>query len=222
MVLIISRSSLVLALFYLAAGVSSAAVEEPSFSAWKAKHGKSYVSAELEAAAATNFAASVARVAARNELFATGQSSWKAGLNQFSDLTPAEFLAAHTTPLTAEGQNCSATAATTKLPLEHAIKEAPIPDKIDWRDAGAVSAVKNQGSCGSCWTFSTTGCLESHNFLRNGKMNLLAEQQLVDCAGAFNNFGCDGGLPSQAFEYIHYNGGIDTEDSYNYVRRMPI
>jgi cathepsin H len=50
-------------------------------------------------------------------------------------------------------------------------------------------------------------------------MVLLSEQQLVDCAGAFNNFGCGGGLPSQAFEYIRYNGGIDTEDSYPYAAK---
>ena len=64
---------------------------------------------------------------------------------------------------------------------------------------------------------STTGALEAayaHSF---GKSISLSEQQLVDCAGAFNNFGCNGGLPSQAFEYIKYNGGLDTEEAYPYT-----
>lgn len=64
---------------------------------------------------------------------------------------------------------------------------------------------------------STTGALESAYAQAFGKGISLSEQQLVDCAGAFNNFGCNGGLPSQAFEYIKYNGGLETEDSYPYT-----
>jgi hypothetical protein len=65
--------------------------------------------------------------------------------------------------------------------------------------------------------FCTTGALEAAHAQATGKMVLLSEQQLVDCAGDFNNFGCGGGLPSQAFEYIRYNGGLDTEESYPYT-----
>ena len=68
------------------------------------------------------------------------------------------------------------------------------------------------------WLFcSTTGALEAAYAQAHGRGVSLSEQQLVDCAGAFNNFGCDGGLPSQAFEYIKYNGGLDTEDAYPYT-----
>lgn len=63
---------------------------------------------------------------------------------------------------------------------------------------------------------STTGALEAAYTQATGKTVILSEQQLVDCAGAFNNFGCSGGLPSQAFEYIKYNGGLDTEEAYPY------
>lgn len=64
---------------------------------------------------------------------------------------------------------------------------------------------------------STTGALESAYAQAFGKNISLSEQQLVDCAGAFNNFGCSGGLPSQAFEYIKYNGGLETEEAYPYT-----
>ncbi|KAB2623468.1 hypothetical protein D8674_038332 [Pyrus ussuriensis x Pyrus communis] len=84
-------------------------------------------------------------------------------------------------------------------------------------DQGIVIPVKDQGHCGSCWTFSTTGALEAAYVQEFGKQISLSEQQLVDCAGAFNNNGCSGGLPSQAFEYIKYNGGLDTEAAYPYV-----
>uniref|UniRef100_A0A3Q1FGN1 Cathepsin H n=1 Tax=Acanthochromis polyacanthus TaxID=80966 RepID=A0A3Q1FGN1_9TELE len=73
-----------------------------------------------------------------------------------------------------------------------------------------------KGPCGSCWTFSTTGCLESVTAIAKGRLLPLSEQQLVDCAQDFNNHGCKGGLPSQAFEYIMYNKGLMTEMDYPY------
>lgn len=80
-----------------------------------------------------------------------------------------------------------------------------------------VSPVKNQGSCGSCWTFSTVGALEAFwNILGKGRNVTFAEQQLLDCAGDFENYGCLGGLPSHAFEYIKYAGGIESGLTYPY------
>jgi cathepsin H len=94
------------------------------------------------------------------------------------------------------------------------------PHAVDWRTKGIITPIKNQKQCGSCWTFSTTGCLEAHTCLAHGKdctaWTGLAEQQLLDCATPYNNHGCNGGLPSQAYEYIKYAGGIDSEDSYPY------
>jgi len=129
-------------------------------------------------------------------------------VNQFADLTWEEF---HKHRLGA-AQNCS---ATTKG--SHKITQEVLPNSKDWRETGIVSPVKDQGHCGSCWTFSTTGSLEAAYKQAFGKDISLSEQQLVDCAGSFNNFGCNGGLPSQAFEYIKYNGGLDTEEAYPYT-----
>nr|GEY77877.1 cysteine proteinase 3-like [Tanacetum cinerariifolium] len=80
-----------------------------------------------------------------------------------------------------------------------------------------VGPVKNQGSCGSCWTFSTTGALEAAYAQAYEKSVSLFKQQLVDYASDFNNFGCNDGLPLQAFEYIKYNGGLDLEEAYPYT-----
>lgn len=134
--------------------------------------------------------------------------SYELGLNAFSDLTFEEFKSTYliTTP-----QNCSATNKK-RRPLEG----VDLPVSIDWRTKGVITPVKNQGSCGSCWTFSTTGCLEAHHAIRTGKLISLSEQQLVDCAQAFKNHGCKGGLPSQAFEYIRYNKGLESEEDYPY------
>ncbi|MCO5580405.1 hypothetical protein L7F22_034271 [Adiantum nelumboides] len=136
--------------------------------------------------------------------------SYKLGLNQFADLTWEEFKGTY---LSSTQQNCSATASLQSKRLQ----DITPPSTKDWREDGIVSAVKNQAHCGSCWTFSTTGALEAANAQATGEMLLFSEQQLIDCAGGYNNFGCNGGLPSQAFEYIRYNGGLDTEEAYPYT-----
>ncbi|KAM7277081.1 hypothetical protein ACFE04_018947 [Oxalis oulophora] len=134
--------------------------------------------------------------------------SYKLGVNQFADMSWEEFRKHR---LGAD-QNCSAT-----LKGNHKLSDALLPPVKDWRDESIVSPVKNQGHCGSCWTFSTTGALEAAYHQAFGKGISLSEQQLVDCAGSYNNFGCNGGLPSQAFEYIKHIGGLDTEEAYPYT-----
>ncbi|XP_062091143.1 pro-cathepsin H-like [Humulus lupulus] len=129
-------------------------------------------------------------------------------VNHFADWTWEEFRRHRL----GAAQNCSAT-----LKGNHKLSDALLPETKDWRHQNIVSPVKDQGHCGSCWTFSTTGALEAAYKQAFGKDISLSEQQLVDCAGAFNNFGCHGGLPSQAFEYIKYNGGLETEEAYPYT-----
>ncbi|KAK2645225.1 hypothetical protein Ddye_020420 [Dipteronia dyeriana] len=134
--------------------------------------------------------------------------SYTLAINHFADWTWEEFQRHRL----GAAQNCS---ATTKG--NHKLTDHVLPQTKDWRETGIVSPVKDQGHCGSCWTFSTTGALEAAYHQAFGKGISLSEQQLVDCAQAFNNFGCNGGLPSQAFEYIKSNGGLDTEEAYPYT-----
>ena len=158
------------ALIALSIGFSADATVE--FGAWKLAHGKSYGTTAEEAHRQSIWLASRDRVAAHN----ARDSSWTAGLNAFSDLTWDEFSASRLmTP-----QNCSAT----HTPSWHGAVNTALPNSVDWRKKHALNGIKNQGHCGSCWTFSTTGTLEAHHFLKTGQMRNLSEQQLVDCAGA--------------------------------------
>lgn len=141
--------------------------------------------------------------------------SWTKGVNQFADMTTDEFKAWYSRPLPE-----SALASRRnpifrfRYPGNNDLYDASnLPASWDWTDKGAVTGVKDQGQCGSCWSFSTTGAIEGAYFIKTGKLVSLSEQQLVDCSK--QNDGCNGGLMDYAFQYIEQNG-ITSEASYPY------
>jgi len=104
--------------------------------------------------------------------------------------------------------------------LNGALEITALPKEIDWVKSGAVTPVKDQGQCGSCWSFSTTGALEGVYFNKYGFLESFSEQQLVDCDNLRNggrDHGCKGGLMDNAFSWIEKNGGLCVEREYPYV-----
>lgn len=143
-----------------------------------------------------------------NERYAAGLETYQMGVNQFTDLLPSEF----ENLMLSKVDTSSLTVGVkyTFTPDE----DVELPASVDWRTKGAVTPVKNQGSCGSCWAFSAIGALEGSYFLKTNKLVSLSEQNLVDCSE--NDYGCNGGWPATALQYIKDNGGVDTEASYPY------
>ncbi|XAR67197.1 Cathepsin H [Bertholletia excelsa] len=177
-----------------------------SFARYAQSYGKSYETADETKLRFSIFSENLKRIGEHNQK----GLSYTLAVNKFADWTWEEFQEHRL----GAAQNCS---ATTKG--NHILTSEVLPESKDWRKSGIVSAIKDQGACGSCWSFSATGALEAAYAQAFGKNISLSEQQLVDCAGAFNNSGCGGGLPSQAFEYIRYNGGLETEESYPYTAK---
>lgn len=180
--------------------------------AFKETHEKLYLTQEHESLRLGIFTKNLDLIEKHNSEYSMGLHSFELGVNFFADWTIEEFRQ----KMLGTRLNLTHTRKGSSGVHLRLLPSITLPDEIDWRTEGAVTPVKNQGECGSCWAFSTTGSLESAHFRATGKLVSLSEQQLVDCSGKFNNEGCNGGLMDNAFEYIKSIGGLDTEESYPY------
>jgi len=202
------RSLLFVALFGLVA-LSQAAPTTGVWDLFKTVHGKSYSSEAEESLRMKVFFEKVAEIEQHNARFEAGEESFTMAINKFSDMLTSE-VSSKMNGFKASDK-IEATGTFTKLDSEVA---AALDETVDWRTKGIVTPVKNQGQCGSCWAFSTTGSFEGQHAKKSGNLVSLSEQQLVDCSTPNN--GCNGGLMDNAFQYIKQVGGLETEADYPY------
>lgn len=168
-----------------------------------AEHGKSYGTTAEFAFRAAQFKQSLAEI---EECNATETTS-TCGVNFLADMTKEEK------------KRLNGYKAELKTEFNYTdLDTSNLADSIDWRSEGAVTPVKNQGQCGSCWAFSTTGSVEGAEFIATGKLQSFSEQQLVDCSGKYGNMGCNGGLMDNAFKYIE-QAPLELEADYPYTAR---
>lgn len=185
---------------------------------FKRQHGKVYEDRAEEANRFALFLETKEKIAKHN---ANESHSYKLGLNHMADWTQEErskLSGFRHDPVHHElRQEAAKDDPFLRALLDDATR---LPEYVDWRKIpGRVTPVKNQGQCGSCWAFATTGVLEGQQLARNltkdGKLVSLSEQDLVDCSD--NDFGCDGGIMSLALTDVSKMGGIESEKDYPYV-----
>ena len=170
---------------------------------WIAKFGRQHVDVEDFLARLENFNF----VHNFIEEINAAEETWKAGHNQFSDWHAAEY------------KNMLGYVKSESVTAEYKIFEESNADSVNWVEAGAVTGVKDQGQCGSCWAFSSTGSIEGAHFVATGELLSFSEQQLVDCANlrhGYGNMGCNGGLQTYAYNYYNTHKA-ELESTYPYT-----
>ncbi|KAK1151588.1 cathepsin K-like [Acipenser oxyrinchus oxyrinchus] len=174
---------------------------------WKQTYRKQYNGMNEEVIRRAVWEKNMKLIAAHNQEYELGMHSYELGMNQLGDMTTEEMAEKMTglqMPLSRDPNN-------TFIPNPN----MELPKSVDYRKKGYVTPVRNQGSCGSCWAFSSVGALEGQLKKTTGQLVELSPQNLVDCTT--DNDGCGGGYMTNAFKYVQENNGIDSEEAYPYT-----
>ncbi|XP_060948748.1 cathepsin S, ortholog 1 [Limanda limanda] len=201
-------SHVVLLLALLVLGHSSPAVDK-TWEEWRVNNRRVYDNEMESSFRRTVWQKNVNLVLRHNQEASAGKHTFTLGLNHLADMTAEEI-----------NERLNGLRPEELLLLRNdTFKRASgsaTPPSVDWRKEGLVSAVQNQGLCGSCWAFSSLGALEGQIAKRTGVLVPLSPQNLLDCSTTDGNHGCRGGYISKAFTYVIRNGGVDSERYYPY------
>uniref|UniRef100_A0A8D8U3N5 Counting factor associated protein D n=1 Tax=Cacopsylla melanoneura TaxID=428564 RepID=A0A8D8U3N5_9HEMI len=176
---------------------------DAEFTRFKHEHKKAYYNEKDHSARKTVFTQNLRFIHSKNR----AGLSYKLGVNHLADRSDTELKALRGNRPTG-GYNGGKT-----FPYVN-INKADYPETLDWTLYGAVTPVKDQSVCGSCWSFGTTGTLEGAYFMKYKKQAILSQQALIDCSWGYGNNGCDGGEDFRSYQWILKHGGLPTEDDY--------
>lgn len=181
---------------------------DPAWTTFKSKFLKRYDSLEEEVLRYKVFLENMDLAAQYND----ADKGARYGMTQFSDMRASELFPA--VPERDDGSSSDGADPDVEAAPETEGVGA-VPTAYDWRSKGAVTEVKNQGSCGSCWAFAAAGCAEGAHYVKNAKLVSLSEQEFVDCVTTC--YGCSGGWSDKALAWAKKNGGVMTEAAYPYT-----
>jgi len=197
---------LVIVLISLAVAASAPA---KTFEEWTKTHKKHYQSVAETVQRYEAFKANAEFVAKHNAEAKQGLHSFVVGLNKFADMTNVEYRSML-------GYRANNQTRGRGKAFKPTVSAADLPDEVDWRTKGIVTDVKDQGQCGSCWSFSATGSMEGAHAQSTGNLVSLSEQNLVDCVNNGQDTCETGGEMTDAFQWVISNGGIEGESDYPY------
>ncbi|KAJ4901501.1 Senescence-specific cysteine protease SAG12 [Raphanus sativus] len=178
---------------------------------WMTEHGRVYADAKEKHNRYVVFKRNVELIERLNDV--QSGLTFKLAVNQFADLTNEEFRSMYTGY---KGNSVLSSRTGTSFRYQN-VSCDDLPTSIDWRKKGAVTPIKNQHTCGSCWAFSAVAAIEGAAQIKNGKLISLSEQELVDCDT--NDYGCMGGLMDSAFNFTMTMGGLTSESNYPYKKK---
>jgi len=186
---------------------------DTEWSAFKAQHGKAYANQAEDNLRKVNFADNLQRIKDHND----AGLGFELGVNEYADMTNDEFrdkmLMKNFQP-----------AVLASLPSAGSRRKRrqTVPDAIDWTTSGCITAIKNQGQCGSCYAFASVAALEYYNCKKLNRLTVLSEQNIIDCTNnvTYGNLGCNGGYTFASFQYVQNQGGIDKSSSYPYAAKV--
>jgi len=200
---------MLLALLAVVAAVSAGLLEDDlAWQNYKLEFNKVYT-AEEELGRYLNWKKDVEEVTLHNSLYG---NEFTQAVNELSDLTEEEYQKYYLSGYIMEDEPSNATLF---VPSNE-----PVPNDVDWRNQGLVTGIKNQGRCGSCYSFAATGALEGAWAKNRGSLPSLSESQIVDCSGRYGNHGCQGGRYQSAWSYLRDAGGDESESAYPYTPRQ--
>jgi KDEL-tailed cysteine endopeptidase len=179
----------------------------PDFSSFAYQFNKNYDSEEEVSHRFNNFIHNLERINSH-----PADSSYTLGVNMYMDMNETEFHESVGGGCFVKPEQNGFYKRKTRCRSYMPESTTDLPDSVDWRDENAVTPVKDQGQCGSCWSFSATGSMEGAWAIANSELVSLSEQQLVDCSVSYGDMGCSGGLMDDAFEYAIDNGMCSEED----------
>lgn len=198
--------------------MATAALASPEFSNFKSKFGKHYANPDEEQYRLQVFSSNYLFIQQHNAEHAKGLHSFTLAVNQFADLTNEEYRQKFLGLKRARSNAAPVDASVGRNPVEFSADViASVPTSWDWRDHGYTVPVKDQGQCGSCWSFSATAAMESAHFLANGTLLSLSEQLLVDCVNGGADDCNTGGEMHDGYLYVIKAGGDELESSYPYT-----
>merc|ERR1712080_259566 len=203
-----------IALFACLSVCLAAPSDDQAWQDYKLEFGKVYTEEE-DASRHATWKSNLEGMAVHNAQY---EKTYTQGPNEFSDMTDEEFQAAYCNCLKIPEDVLNGTAdseAQQFVPPSN----VQLPASVNWVNKGYVTPVKNQGQCGSCYSFSATGSLEGQWFKKTGRLPSLSEQQIVDCSGKYGNLGCGGGWYEWSWKYLQENGGSESERAYPYYGR---